>query len=388
MSRVRTENSWRHWLEESLDEWKSDGLMRELRPIEAISSVLVRFEGQDLVLFSSNDYLGLSFHPKVREAVADSVLKKGMGPRGSALVCGYTTDHQELEKKLAGLKGTESALLFPTGYAANLAVLTSIADSETAIFSDELNHASLIDGCRAAKSLGAEVRIYPHKDTDSLETLLRASSRPKKLIVTDTVFSMDGDLAPLPEIVRLKNEYEAWLLVDEAHGTLVFGENGGGVCESFGVSSEVEIQMGTLSKAFGSQGGFIAASDEFKRWVMNRGRPFVFSTELPIPAVAAALTAIHLIHSEPEIRNRLWKWVDLFSKGIGKRLESPIVPVVIGENEATLKLSQELLESGFHVPGIRPPTVPKGTARLRVALSAAHEERDLDRLISRLPKGH
>ena len=318
------------------------------------------------------------------KAVSEGVLKKGMGPRGSALVCGYTTDHELLEIKLAELKGTESALLFPTGYAANLAVLTSITDEQTAIFSDELNHASLIDGCRMAKQNGAEVKVYPHKNIESLEYLLEGSNRPKKLIVTDTVFSMDGDLAPLPEIVRLKNEYDAWLMVDEAHGTLVFGENGSGVCEAQGVSGEVEIQMGTLSKAFGSHGGYIAGSEELKQWLLNRGRSYIFTTALPLPSVIASLAALEVVRSEPEWRVRLWDWVELFGSLTGVELESPIVQIVIGDNQRTLELSNQFLESGYHVPGIRPPTVPKNTARLRVALSAAHGRDDIEGLSSLL----
>lgn len=377
---------WMGWLDKSLEEWESAELLRNLRSVEPITSVHAHCEGRKLVLFSTNDYLGLSFHPTVRDAVAEAVRHKGMGPRGSALVCGHTLDHERLETKIAELKGMESALLFPTGYAANLSLLSSLADSDTTFFSDELNHASIIDGCRMAKLNGAEVKIYPHRDTESLERLLRDAARPKKLIVTDTVFSMEGDLAPVRELVRLKNEYEAWLLVDEAHGTLVFGENGGGVCESEGIASEVEIQMGTLSKALGSQGGYVASNDRLKQWLINRGRSFVFSTAIPIPSVVAALAALETVENEPAIRNRLWEWVNRFGKGLSRNLHSPIVPIVIGGNEEAMSLSQRLLETGYHVPGIRPPTVPKGTARLRVALSAAHELEDIEGLLDRLSK--
>lgn len=380
MNPVVSGTEWEVWLEESLERWREAGLHRTLRPLEVETSVRVRCEGKELVLFSGNDYLGLSFHPKVRDAVIESLKVKGMGPRGSALVCGYTTDHRRLEERLAKLKGTESALLFPSGFSANLAILSALSDPDVEIFSDELNHASLIDGCRMAKGLGAETTIYPHCDLDALDHALSKSVRRKKLIVTDAVFSMDGDLAPLPGLVALKKEHGAWLMVDEAHGTLVFGSRGGGLCEQAGVSSEVEIQMGTLSKAFGSQGGFAATTERVRDWLLNRGRSFVFSTAIPVPSVAAALTAMEVRETEPEIPARLWRWVQQFAERLGRNADSPIIPVVIGGNEETLELSRTLLDAGFHVPGIRPPTVPKGTARLRIALSAAHTEAEINGL--------
>lgn len=384
MNPVSTSNSWEVWLGEELEAWEKHGLMRALRPVRAGSAVHVEAEGHKLVLFSSNDYLGLSFHPSVREAVARTAQEMGMGPRGSPLVCGYTDLHEKLEHRLAELKGTEAALLFPTGYAANTATLQALADDRTAIFSDALNHASIVDGCRLAKCSGAQIQIYRHADAHHLEDLLKKTEAPKRLIVTDTVFSMDGDLAPLAEIVALREQYGALSIVDEAHATLVFGERGGGLAEEMGVSAQVDIQTGTFSKAFGVQGGFIATNARLRSWLVNRGRAFVFSTALPLPVIAGALAALDVVQTEPRIRKRLWESIGRFSSAIGRPLESPIIPIVIGDNDRTMTASKELFRLGFHVAGIRPPTVPEGTSRLRMALSAAHTQEDIDGLVAAL----
>jgi 8-amino-7-oxononanoate synthase len=372
--------AWKEWLDKALGELEARDQLRSLEPIEPVDAVHVRSKGHPLTLFSSNDYLGLSHHPEVRRAVTESVQKVGLGPRGSALVCGYTTSHAALERELAGLKGCEDALLFPTGFAANMAVISSLAGPDVAIFSDALNHASIIDGCRLAKRRGATLDVYAHGDTDALDELLRRSDASKKLIVTDTVFSMDGDLAPLDKLAELKREHDALLVVDEAHGTLVFGEHGGGVAEHFGVEDDVDVHVGTLSKAVGALGGFAATSTKLRQWILNRGRAFVFSTAQPVPVVESARAALRVAAEQPEVRRRLWQRIEQLGDRLGRTLTSPIVPIVLGEEARALAASQKLLDEGFHVIAIRPPTVAPGTSRLRVALSAAHTEDDVRKL--------
>ena len=339
-----------------------------------------------LTLFAANDYLGLSTHPAVRQAAAAAAAAHGNGPRGSALVCGYTHAHRELESALAELEQAEEALLFPTGYAANMSVLGTFADSsQCAIFSDELNHASIVDGARlAARGAGAALHVYRHGDLRHLDELLEASAAPRKLIVSDSLFSMDGDFADVGGLVRLKQRHGALLCLDEAHGTLVCGERGGGVAERAGVAAEVDVHVGTLSKAFGAQGGFVACSRAHKQLLLCRGRPAVFSTALPAPTVAAALAALR--EATPELRETLWARIaQLGAACPGLRPPvSPIVPVVVGGEAAALGAAATLLRRGLLVPAIRPPTVPRGTARLRIALSAAHSPADVARLAAAL----
>jgi 8-amino-7-oxononanoate synthase len=335
-----------------------------------------------MTLFSTNDYLGLSAHPEVRAAAAEAAERWGLGPRGSALVCGYTEQHEALEAELALWKDAESALLFPTGFATNVAVLTALAgNAETAIFSDASNHASIIDGCRMAARSGAQVHVYRHCDLGHLDALLAASPARRRLIVTDTLFSMDGDLAPLAGLAELKERHGAWLVVDEAHATLILGERGGGAVERAGVGDAVDVHVGTLSKAFGCQGGFAACSRDVRTWLLNEGRPYVFSTALPLPVVAAARAALRVRRDEPGIVARLDRYVETLRRATGRDGVAPIVPVVLGTEERALAAFERLLEEGLFVPAIRPPTVPPGTSRLRVTLSAAHEPEDVETLV-------
>ncbi|MDX1631811.1 MAG: 8-amino-7-oxononanoate synthase [Thermoanaerobaculia bacterium] len=381
MTEQRT-SGWAGWLDRSLEERRADNLLRELRSLDPAGPVAARWRDRDLTLFSTNDYLGLSGHPRVREVVEGAVRRYGLGPRASALVCGHTREHRALEEELAELKETECALLFPTGFAANTAVLAALAgDREAAIFSDTLNHASIIDGCRMAARAGAELHVYRHGDVEHLARLLEGSDRPRKLIVTDSLFSMDGDLAPLVEIAEVKEAHGAWLVVDEAHATLVLGARGGGAAEALDVAEKVDVHVGTLSKAFGTQGGFVAGSRALRTWLLNMGRPFVFSTALPIPVVVAARAALRVRAGEPELVERLFRHLERFREGTGIPSDSPIVPVVLGTEEEALEAAERLFEEGLFVPAIRPPTVPVGTSRLRIALSAAHSEEEVERLI-------
>lgn len=380
------------WVEEALLKLDQSRLRRRLTALRPLSPVEALIFGHRVVLFSTNDYLGLSQHPRVIERVLEFTARMGLGPRAASLLSGYTEIHEQLEQELARFKGTEAALLFPTGYMANLGILQALGTDEAHIFSDALNHASLIDGCRLAK---AHVHVYRHADVDHLESLLRSSRAQRKIIVTDAYFSMDGDVAPLAEIVALKEKYGCLLLIDEAHSTLVFGRTGKGVAEHFGVSDRVEFQMGTLSKAFGSLGGYVATSRKFKAYLLNRARSFIFTTSLPLPAVVAALAALDVFRADPTLRAALCENIELFSKLLRRtsfsgrvktdkdsRLQGPIFPLIVGDAAIALALSERLLEAGYHVPAIRPPTVPPGTARLRISLSARHHSEHLHGLIT------
>jgi 8-amino-7-oxononanoate synthase len=371
-----------------LDECRADlvdrNLVRRLRALEPVDALRARLDGRPVVLFSSNDYLGLSGHPAVREAAAAAAMDCGMGHRGAALVCGHTTEHEALASELAAIKGTETALIFPTGYAANLTVLTALAGPGTTIFSDAMNHASIIDGCRLATARGAEIAVYDHADPAHLDRLLTACPTPRKLIVTDTVFSMDGDLAPLAELVEVKNRHGALLAIDEAHAMLVIGEHGGGVAEAAGVRDEVDVHVGTLGKAIGSHGGFAATSVRVREHLVNRGRPFIFSTALPLPVVAAARAALVVFRTEPALREKLREHMAALEAGLGLTSISAIFKVVLGDQDRALNAAERLIEQGYYVPAIRPPTVPPGTSRLRITLSAGHTTDEVQGLIRAL----
>jgi 8-amino-7-oxononanoate synthase len=407
---------WADWLQGSLRKLNETGLYRTLRPtIPGPSCTQVTVTEQQLAawmegrepprgrtsqteiesscssrtikLFSLNDYLGLSTHPRVRLAAAAAARRFGNGPRASALVAGYTVHHQELEIALSSLKHTEDALLFPSGFAANEAVVSSLARSgDIDIFSDELNHASIIDGIKLAKRDGARLFTYRHGDLEHLEQLLTSTAASsgngrRRMVVTDSLFSMDGDIADLNGLVNLKSKHGFLLVVDEAHATLVCGSHGGGVSEAAGVGSEVDLHVGTLSKAFGASGGFVACSSAWKKFMTNQGRTQVFSTSLPIPVVASAHEALRTAEEEPWRRQHLWRLTYRLGRKLGVVATSPIIPLVIGSEIAAVEASLMLLSKGYHVPAIRPPTVPAGTSRLRISLSADHSFQDVDGLV-------
>jgi 8-amino-7-oxononanoate synthase len=378
----RANLQWDAWVEAAWESLAADKLDRSLIAVEPVGATRVRISGEEVCLFSGNDYLGLSTHPAVRQAAIAAIEKVGLGPRGSPLTCGYTTAHERLEETLARLEGTERALLFPTGYAANLGAISSMADGDTEIFSDSLNHASIIDGCRLARRQGAKVTVYDHGDANSLEDRLRASERPRKLIVTDGVFSMEGDVAPLAEIAELKERYGALLLVDEAHGTLVLGERGAGAAEAAGVDDQVDLHVGTLSKAVGALGGFVACSEPIAQWLTSRGRSLVYSTSLPVPIVEAARAAIEVAQGDSPLRAQLRAHITTLHDALGSQGPCPIISVVLGDPSRALEASRALLGAGYWVAAIRPPTVPQGTSRLRITVSAAHEATELEGLIS------
>ena len=380
---------------------KERALIREHRTFSPRGATSADANRQALQIFSSNDYLGLATHTRVKQAIKDATESFGQGLRASSLVCGHTNLHQELEVALTEVFAQEKALLLPSGYAANIGALTAFASADTEIFSDQLNHASIIDGCRLAARSGARISIFPHRNIRTLETLLKNSHARIKIIVTETVFGMDGDCAPLVEIVALKKRFGAALMVDEGHASLVLGSRGGGLSEMLGLESEVDLVVATLSKAFGGLGGVILSTEKVVTYVLHAARPFVFSTSLPVPVVAGVLEALNTFCNDADIQRSLHKNVITFREQTGlqlasaERLPIPIVPIIFGDNTKAVAASEILWDAGFHVPAIRPPTVPDGTARLRVSLSAKHDKAVIHRLAEHitqlcrdLPSGH
>lgn len=376
------------WLDDALADLDRRDLRRRLVTRESPQrGDCITIAGTTLANFGSNDYLGLAGDRRLSHAVSESANSRGWGSGASPLVTGRGSLHAELERELARFEGTEAALLFSTGFAANVGAITSLVGPEDIIFSDAKNHASIIDGCRLS---GADIKVYKHCDVDSLRPSLAASHHNCKLIVTDTLFSMDGDLAPLLQIVELAREHGAMLLVDEAHATGVFGTGGRGVCEHFGIEDGVHIRVGTLSKALGSFGGFVAGSQALIDWLANRARPFVFSTAMPEAVAAAGLAALRIVNSEPSRRQLLLtRAVELrerlTSSGLRiGRSESQIIPVILGSPAKTMQAAARLREAGFFVPGIRPPSVPEGESLLRISLSWLHEPDQLEELANRV----
>jgi len=356
------------------------GLMRRLRCVDGAQDTWVTVEGRRALLLCSNNYLGLANHPAVREAAARAAVDYGVGAGASRLISGSMRLHHGLEEQLADLKGTPAALLFTSGYHANIGAITALVGDGDAVFSDQLNHASIIDGCRLSQ---ARVFVYPHRDTAALEALLARHRAPRRLVVTESVFSMDGDTAPLPAICDIAERHGAMLMVDEAHATGVIGATGGGVVEAEGLQARITLQMGTLGKALGGFGAFVAARRTVIDLLINTARSFVFTTALPPPVVAAALAALDIVRTGGELRLRLAENAAALGaslRQLGLTLgpnPSHIIPVVIGDADRTMQLSERLLAEGVFVQGIRPPTVPPGTSRLRVTLMSPHTAEDL-----------
>jgi 8-amino-7-oxononanoate synthase len=367
-----------HWIEEELKLIHDKKLFRVLTEIQTGQSPEIVIEGKRYILLASNNYLGLTTDSKVKEAAQKALEKYGTGSGGSRLVSGSSDLHRELEEKIASFKKTEAAILFSSGYLANIGTISALVGRGDIVYSDELNHASIIDGCRLAH---AEIRIYKHCDVDHLKSLLTLeSTKGKKLIITDTVFSMDGDLAPLPELIELSEKYGCMLMIDEAHATGVLGKRGSGATEYFGVEDRVPIVMGTLSKAVGSLGGYVAGSKKLIDFLRNLARTYIFDTSLPASSLAASLAAIDIIEFEPGRREYLWHLIDEFKSGlenIGLEIlpsHSAVIPVLIGEAQPTLDFARSLRGNGVFTPAVRPPSVPPGRCRIRATLMATHKE--------------
>lgn len=374
-------------LQQELARLSDTDSLRTLRTVQSAVGPRVQVDGRWYVLMCSNNYLNLAADPRVIAAAQHGAETWGVGTGASALVCGHGTPHAELERSLSGWLGFESALITPSGYAANHAVLTALAGPPDLICLDKLVHASLID---AAGASGATVRVFPHCNYDKLERLLQRAHQPgepgqgyrRRFIVTDSVFSMDGDLADLAALVEIKRKYDAVLVVDEAHGLGVFGGTGGGLCEQTQTTAGVDVYVANLAKAVGACGGFVAASRPIIETLVNRARAFIFSTALSPMIVAAAREAVRIIQTEPQRRIRLLTLAKQFrdglaALGLSTPSQSQIVPVIYGENAAALKASAKLAEAGYWVPAIRPPTVAPGTARLRISLNCDHTPADI-----------
>ncbi|MBI5326835.1 MAG: 8-amino-7-oxononanoate synthase [Deltaproteobacteria bacterium] len=396
---MRERDAFAYYFEQELSRLKDAGLYRSLSLIQGAQEPRVAINGREVIILCSNNYLGLANHPKIKEAAIKSIEKYGFGSGASRLVSGNMEPHRELEERLARFKGTEAALVFNSGYHANIGIISALVGKGDVIFSDKLNHASIVDGCLLSK---AELKRYPHCDMDRLERLLQetekgrsgatekdltahqfANSPIRKLIITDGIFSMDGDIAPLQDISVLADKYNCVLMVDDAHATWVLGINGKGTLEHFGIDNPDIIQMGTLGKALGCFGAYVAGSRKLIDYLINKARSFIYTTSLPPTVCAAGIAAIDIIEDEPQIRQGLWDRVKFFRKGLKEaglntmQSETQIIPILIGEADKAVRISRSLLDKGIFVQAIRPPTVPEGTSRLRITLMANHSLDDL-----------
>ena len=374
-------------IESRLEELDAAGLIRRRRVLDGPQGAHVHIQGKPCLAFCSNDYLGLANHPALVSAARRGAAMYGVGAGASHLVCGHSAPHEEVEAALADFIRLPRALYFSTGYMAALGTIPALAGRGDALFSDALNHACLIDGTRLS---GADVHVYPHMDLAALEHALARCPNQQKLVVSDAVFSMDGDIAPVPEMLALCERYDAWLLLDDAHGFGVLGEAGRGVLSHFNVQSPRIVYLGTLGKAAGVSGAFIAGDGSVIEWLLQRARTYIFTTAAPPLLAVATLESLRLIELETWRREHLAALIMRLREGFAglpwRLLPSatPIQPLIVGDNRAVVALSEALLEQGIWVPAIRPPTVPAGTARLRISLSAAHGIEDIDRLLHTL----
>lgn len=374
----------KNW-QRQLDELSRQNMLRRLRTVSGMQGPHVVLDGRDVLMLCSNNYLGLASHPQLIEAANRATTDFGVGSSGSRLISGSMEQHVQFEERLAAFKGSEAALLYNSGFAANTGILQGLFGPDDLLFSDSLNHASIIDGCRLSR---ARTVIYPHADIKSLEVLMAAEQPKRKgrwVIVTDGVFSMDGDIAPLAELVRLKEKHDALLMVDDAHGSGVLGATGRGSGEHCGCLHQIDLQMGTLGKGFGCFGAYLAGSRVIIDTLVNQSRPFIFSTSLPPAVPASALAALEVIESPEgaELRRLLRQNCDSFTRALGDHgcdtgtSETQIVPIMTGQPEPTMAAAEALLEAGIFIQGIRPPTVPVSACRLRGTVMATHQPEEL-----------
>jgi glycine C-acetyltransferase len=369
-------------LKARLEELEEQGLLLHPRTLEGRQGARARFDGRDVINLASNNYLGLASHPRLNEAAANAALEYGAGTGAVRTIAGQMTMHRELERRFADFKHAEDALMFQSGFTSNAGTVAAILEKQDVIVSDQLNHASIIDGARLSR---AEIKVFPHKDVDAAERLLEETAAPgrRQLLITDGVFSMDGDIAPLPALVEVAERRGAIMMIDDAHASGVLGKGGAGTVDHFSLHGRVDIQVGTLSKAIGVLGGFIAGPHHLIEWLQNRGRPYLFSTSAPPAVVAACLAALDVIRDEPERLERLWSNTRMFKDGLHAlgfdtgESETPITPVITGDEEATQSFSRRLFEEGVFSPAIVFPTVARGRARVRTIVTADHSEADL-----------
>ncbi|HET7903978.1 MAG TPA: glycine C-acetyltransferase [Candidatus Eisenbacteria bacterium] len=373
------------FLGDALDELKRDGLYRKLRILDGEQKPHAHFDGRDVINLSSNNYLGLTTHPKLREAALRAVKELGVGSGSVRTIAGTMELHMELERKIAAFKKTEAAVVFQSGFTANAGTVSSILGKDDLILSDELNHASIIDGARLSR---AAIKVFPHRDVAALRGLLEETREVKRrLVITDGVFSMDGDIAPLREIAAAAREHGAIMMVDDAHASGVLGRAGRGTVDHFDLHGQVDVQVGTLSKAIGVLGGYVCGTKALIEYLYHRARPFLFSTSHPPAVAAACLAAFEVLEEEPERIERLWSNTKRFKAGLQTLgfntgiSETPITPVIVGEADLAMRFSDRLFERGVFAQGIGFPTVAKGKARLRTIVTATHSEAELDRAL-------
>ncbi|NCP86648.1 MAG: 8-amino-7-oxononanoate synthase [Anaerolineae bacterium CG_4_9_14_3_um_filter_57_17] len=379
------------WIAQELDGLKQAGLYNRIRTIASPQGAWLTVDGKRALNFCSNNYLGLANHPQIVAAAVAATKTHGVGPGAVRSIAGTMDLHVELEQRLARFKGVEAAITFQSGFAANLATIPALVGKEDVIFSDRLNHASIIDGCRLS---GAKIIAYEHNDPKSLEEQIKAnlSQFRRGLVVTDGVFSMDGDIAPLPALYEVTKKYDVLLMVDDAHGEGVLGKGGRGIVDHFGLHGKVDVEVGTLSKAFGVVGGVVAGSSVIVEWLRQRGRPFLFSSAMTAPDAAACLAAVDLLEESTQLVDKLWENGRYFKAGMQKlgfntgASETPITPVMLGEAPLAQQFSRDLFDEGVFAMSIGYPTVPQGKARIRVMISAAHEKADLDQGLAAFAK--
>lgn len=379
------------FLVEEVEALKREGLYTTIRTIGSPQGAWVIVDGKKVLNMCANNYLGFANHPKLKEAAKKAIDEFGVGPAAVRTIAGTMSLHLELEEKLAKFKGAEATISFQSGFNANLATIPAIVGKEDAIFSDELNHASIIDGCRLSR---ATIIRFAHRDPADLEKKLREEGGKyrRKLVITDGVFSMDGDIAPLPEIAEISEKYDALLMVDDAHGEGVLGRGGRGIVDHFGLHGKVHIEVGTLSKAFGVVGGYVAGSKALIEFLKQKGRPFLFSSAVTPADVAACIAAVDILTESDELVRKLWDNASYFKKGMVERgfdighSETPITPVMLGEAPLAQEFSRRLFEEGIFAQAIGYPTVPRGKARIRVMISATHSREDLDFALDKFEK--
>jgi glycine C-acetyltransferase len=371
------------YLKEQLDQLEAQGLRQHPRTLEGEQGARARFDGREVVNLASNNYLGLAAHPKLKEAAQKAAAEFGAGSGAVRTIAGTMTLHRELERRFAAFKGAGAALMFQSGFTSNAGTVAAILSPEDVIVSDQLNHASIIDGARLSRS---EIKVFPHKDVEAADRLLTETAKDgrRQLLITDGVFSMDGDIAPLDGLVDVADRHGAIMMVDDAHASGVLGPGGKGTVAHFGIDpARLDIQVGTLSKAIGVLGGFIAGPPHLIDWLVNRGRPYLFSTSAPPPVAAACIAALDVIEAEPERIDRLWENAGFLKQGLRSlgfdtgMSETPITPVIAGEAQSAQDLSRLLFEEGVFTPAIVFPTVPKGQSRVRTIVTAEHTQGDL-----------
>lgn len=369
------------YLSDELDGLRTQGLYRRLRVLQGEQDARATFDARSVVNLSSNNYLGLTTHPRLRRAAIEATERFGVGSGSVRTIAGTMDVHLELERRLAAFKQTEATVVFQSGFAANAGTVAAVLDRDAIVISDELNHASIIDGCRLSR---ATIKVFPHRDADAARRILRdLPAGPRRLVITDGVFSMDGDLGALPALCDAAEAYGAIMMVDDAHASGVFGRNGRGTVDHFGLHGRVDIQVGTLSKAIGALGGYVAGSRALIEFLYHRARPFLFSTSHPPGVAATCIAALDVLLEEPEIMDRLWENTRFFKAGLDGlgfdtgTSESPITPVMVGDGALAMRLSDQLFERGVFAQGLGFPTVPEGRARVRTIVTATHTRDEL-----------